>query len=113
MDTTKRHIKVAWPTLNTSKVGFCSVQLHLEVCAGRDWRSGKCRQSANTLSLLSSSGKRAFKSVYSMDVAEAIRKGYGRRGGQQSITVTDLNPARWYHLRFKVIYKSSPPFEGE
>ena len=112
MDTTKRHIKVAWPTINTAKIGTCDVKLHLEICDGRDWRSGKCRQSANTLSLLSSSGKRAFKSVYSMDVAEAISKGYGRRGSQQSIVITDLNPARWYHIRFRVSYRCLPSLQS-
>lgn len=75
LETSKRNIKVAWPTLNTSKVGDCDIKLSLEVCKGREWRSGKCRQSANTLSLLSSSGKRAFRTVYSIDIADAVRQG--------------------------------------
>jgi hypothetical protein len=112
IDTAKRQIKVAWPTLNTSRVGDCDIKLSLEICKGREWRSGKCRQSANTLSLLSSSGKRAFRSVYSVDVGESIRQGLGKNNqgsqNQQSITVTDLNPAYWYHMRFKVSYRVLP-----
>ncbi|GMI07207.1 hypothetical protein TrLO_g11052 [Triparma laevis f. longispina] len=109
LETSKRNIKVAWPTLNTSKVGDCDIKLSLEVCKGREWRSGKCRQSANTLSLLSSSGKRAFRTVYSIDVADAVRQGLGRgRGKSQNITITDLDPACWYHLRFKISYKVLP-----
>ena len=110
ISTSKRTLKVAWPKLNTSKVGDCDIKLSLEICKGREWRSGKCRQSANTLSLLSSSGKRAFRTVYSIDVADAIRQGLGRgQKKSQNITVTDLDPACWYHVRFKISYRVLPP----
>ena len=125
LEAGKRSVKVAWPKFDTKRLGDCSVKLSLEVCPGREWRTGKCRGLANTLSLLTSSGKKSFRTVYEatfeesgmisageqVNAAEAARKSYdGGSGNKPSgkIMVTDLEPARWYHLRFRISYKVLP-----
>ena len=110
-----RELQVEWPKLETATLGDCRVKLSLEVCTGRKWVSGKVRQSANTMSLLTSAGKKSFRTVYTETVwgsrSSLSRSGSSGRGKLglakwgKKVKVTDLDPACWYHLRYRVDYE--------
>ena len=116
LDAGVRELQVEWPKLDTKKLGDTEIKLSLEVCTGRRWVSGKVRQSANTLSLLTSAGKKSFRTVFVENINSHMKATTGRTremGRAKKIKVTDLNPAYWYHVRFRVDYKLVEPVVDE
>jgi len=77
------------------------LELRVEIQKGRDWKDGKCRNLANTVSLLTGGGKRGFRAVKTLTYPGG--KGEGNR---IKCKVTDLQSACWYHCRYRVRYKS-------
>jgi hypothetical protein len=112
VDSGVRELQVEWPKIDTKKLGDIELNLSLEVCTGRKWASGKVRQSANTLSLLTSAGKKSFRTVYTEQITRFTKLTASRRGAKK-VKVTDLHPACWYHVRFRVDYKLVEPVVDE